>query len=334
MKLANGVGSVFKKSGKRRHPWVARKTVGWNEKGQPKYLYIGYYSTRTEALAALFRYNEHPFEKGNDQYTLEEVWEKWTREKFDTISPSNINGYKAAYALAEELHGMRMEEIKLDHLQDVCDRSGKNMPTLKKFKTLMNQLFDYAVKHEYVTASRREVVGYLDVKRYGNPKKYDRTPFSTEEIAALWNAQEDEYIMTVLILIYTGLRIGELLDLRKADVHLDERWLDIKHAKTEAGIREVPIADKILPLIKHWMDKDGDLLIGQTYDNYYNIYWKKMCPSHKPHDTRHTCVSLLTTAGVDPRVIRSIVGHKGVTITENTYTHLDLPVKLEAINKI
>ena len=132
----------------------------------------------------------------------------------------------------------------------------------------MSQLFDYAVKHEYVTESRREVVGYLDVKRYGNPKKYDRTPFSTEEIAALWNAQEDEYIMTVLILIYTGLRIGELLDLRKADVHLDERWLDIKHAKTEAGIREVPIADKILPLIKHWMDKDGDLLIGQTYDNY------------------------------------------------------------------
>ena len=340
MRLANGTGSVFKKKGKRRHPWVARKTIGWNEKKQPKYLYIGYYSTRTEAMAALFRYNDHPFEIGNDQYTLEEVWNKWSKEKFDTISHSNINGYKAAYALAEEIKDMRMDEIKLDHLQAICDHSGKNMPTLKKFKTLMNQLFDYAVKHEYVLASRREVVGYLDVSRYGNPKKYDRTPFSKDEIAKLWEAQEDDYIKTILILIYTGLRIGELLDLRKEDIHMDEQWFYVKQSKTEAGIREVPIADRVMPLFQAWMDKDGEFLIStieggnMTYFNYYTLYWQKMCPDHKPHDTRHTCISLLTEAGVDPRVIRSIVGHKGTTITENTYTHLDLPVKLEAINKI
>lgn len=333
MRFANGTGSVYKKSGKRRHPWVARKTVGWNDRGQPKYLYIGYYATRSEALAALFRYNEHPFEAGTDQYTLAEVWEKWSREKFDSISESNIKGYKAAYALAGELQQMRIDEIKLDHLQDVCDRSGKHTPTLKKFKILMNQLFDYAVQHEYVQASRREVVGYLDVKRYGNPKKYDRTPFSNDEIAALVEAKDDEYIMTVLMLIFTGLRVGELLDLTADDIHLDEKWFHVKQSKTESGVRDVPIADKIVPFFRHWINKGNEKLIGMGYKNYYDAYWKKMCPGHKPHDTRHTCVSLLTAAGVDPRIIRSIVGHKGVNVTEAVYTHIDMSTKLDSINK-
>ena len=55
---------------------------------------------------------------------------------------------------------------------------------------------------------------------------------------------------------------------------------------------------------------------------------------HRAHDTRHTCVSLLTEAGVDERIIKKIVGHKGQGVTETVYTHLELPIKLEAINKI
>ena len=49
---------------------------------------------------------------------------------------------------------------------------------------------------------------------------------------------------------------------------------------------------------------------------------------------RHTCVSLLTEAGVDERIIKKIVGHKGQGVTETVYTHIELPFKLEAINKI
>ena len=55
---------------------------------------------------------------------------------------------------------------------------------------------------------------------------------------------------------------------------------------------------------------------------------------HRPHDTRHTCISLLTEAGVDERIIKKIVGHKGQGVTQIVYTHVDLPYKLEAINLI
>ena len=53
MKLPNGYGSVFKLSGKRRKPWVARKTVGWKDNAHPIYEYLGYYEKREQALQEL-----------------------------------------------------------------------------------------------------------------------------------------------------------------------------------------------------------------------------------------------------------------------------------------
>ena len=147
------------------------------------------------------------------------------------------------------------------------------------------------------------------------------------------------------MLIYTGVRIGEMLNLQKKDIHLDERWFYVKESKTDAGIREVPIAEKIVPFFEYWMQKECDHLICTPdegpfkYRNYYDSYWIPLMKDlnlskYTPHCTRHTCISLLTEAGVDERVIQKIVGHKGQNVTQVVYTHLDLPIKLEAINKI
>ena len=56
---------------------------------------------------------------------------------------------------------------------------------------------------------------------------------------------------------------------------------------------------------------------------------------HHPHDTRHTCVSMLAEAHVDPTMIKKIVGHAGaMTLTERVYTHLDIKALVKEINKI
>lgn len=55
---------------------------------------------------------------------------------------------------------------------------------------------------------------------------------------------------------------------------------------------------------------------------------------HTPHDTRHTCISLLTKADVNPTTIKKIVGHKGaMSLTEKVYTHMDYQTLLDAIKK-
>jgi len=74
------------------------------------------------------------------------------------------------------------------------------------------------------------------------------------------------------------------------------------------------------------------------YRKYYDSCWipiiEQLGMTHRPHDTRHTCVSLLTAAGVDERIIKKIVGHKGQGVTKAVYTHVEIGELLEEINKI
>ena len=351
MKLPNKYGSVYKLSGKRRNPWVARKTTGWkqilkSQKSYPIYEFIGYYPTKTEALQALANYNEDPFDLHFNTITFEEVYDKWSDEHFQKISDSNVKCYQAAFNICKNLWNMKFQEIRLDHLQNVVDASGKNTPTLKKVKIMFGLMYDYAVIHEIISQDKRDMIRYVDISKPGNPNAFDRKPFSKKAIKVVWDAESsNEYLSVILILIYTGLRIGELLDLEKKDIHLDERWFFVKESKTDAGIREVPIAEKIVPFFEYWISKDCDHLICTpnnkplTYRNYYDSYWTPLLKSlslskYTPHCTRHTCVSLLTEVGIDERIIQKIVGHKGQNVTQIVYTHVDLPTKLEAINLI
>lgn len=345
LKLPNGYGSVYKLTGNRRNPWCARKTIGWKDNGQPEYKFIGYYPTRQEALTALSDYNKDPYDLQICNVTFGDLFDRWSEEHYQKISHSGKTAYNAAYRSCERLFKMKVQDIHLDHLQRCMDESGKNSPTLKTMKNLFGLMWDYAVIHEIVTPDKRELIRHLDTTKPGNPNKMNRRPFSHKELDLLWKMHESNIYLTVaLIMIYTGVRVGELLDLRKEDVHLDDRWFYVREAKTVSGIREVPIAEKIVPFMQYWIDRPCEYLICSQADvqlPYYTFrdtYWNAamdiVTMDHRPHDTRHTCISLLTEAGIDQRVIRKIVGHKGQGVTETVYTHLELPVKLEAINRI
>ena len=57
MKNPNGYGSIYKLSGKRRKPYIVRRTIGWSDDGKQLYQTIGYYETRPLAMNALAEYN-------------------------------------------------------------------------------------------------------------------------------------------------------------------------------------------------------------------------------------------------------------------------------------
>lgn len=351
MRLPNGFGSVYKLSGKRRNPWIARKTSGWSldektQKVKQNYITVGYYPTRQAALMALTEYNKDPYDIGTASMTLAELYERWSAEHYESVSISNIQGSKAAWALCSSIENMKLSELKLDHFQTVVDCSGKNTPSLRKLKVLLGLMYDYAVMHEILPADKRNIIRYIDISKPGNPNAYNRKPFTKAQLKTVWRWKDSSpYIKVILMLIYSGVRIGELLDLKKENVNLKEKYFDVVASKTQAGIRRVPIADKVFPFFCDWYYmNDCEYLISTpegahfTYRNYYDSYWKpfiaQMEIEHRPHDTRHTCVSLLASAGVDERIIKKIVGHKGQGVTQIVYTHFEIEELLEAINKI
>ena len=110
-------------------------------------------------------------------------------------------------------------------------------------------------------------------------------------------------------LIYTGLRVGEFLALRPASIKIRERYLDIKHSKTVAGVRKVPVARKVLPFVESLKARGG---IGMDYEQFHRRFDKVMKTlkmHHTPHECRHTCASMLDSTGASDTACQMILGH-------------------------
>lgn len=348
MRLPNGFGNVSKLSGNRRKPYRARVTIGWladvDGKQHQQFKTIGYYTTREEGILALSNYHQNP-ELPVRNMTFSEVYQSWSKTHYPKISKSNERGYTAAFSKCHALHDQIFSELRCVHLQQVIDLSGKNYPVLRRIKILYSQLYKYALQNDIC---EKDYSRFVDVVQYKdrNPNAYNRQPFTQDEIDRLWHISSyNTSARIVLMMIYSGCRIGELLALKKEDVYLQQQYFYIRQAKTSSGIRYVPIAQKVLPFWKWWYERgDGPYLLSSSkaemisYHNFYGSYWKPLMAeleiTHHPHDTRHTCISLLTVAGINDKVIRKIVGHKGQNITEIVYTHFMIRELQDAINEI
>ena len=87
---------------RRRRPYIVRITTGYEiveKTGKPKQKYwiIGYAKSRPEGLQMLADYHNAPFDLNNSSTTFREVYEQWSKEKFENASKSTINGYRASY---------------------------------------------------------------------------------------------------------------------------------------------------------------------------------------------------------------------------------------------
>ncbi|MBR4295743.1 MAG: site-specific integrase [Clostridia bacterium] len=362
MRLPNGYGNVSKLSGKRRKPYRVRKTVGWDVdaatgKSTQKYVTIGYYETRQLALQALADYNKNPYDLDAANITFAEVYEKWSARKFEEISASNIAGYKASYKLCEPIYNKAFSELKLSHLQGIVDNSGKNFPTLKKLKILFNQLFDYAIANEIISRDKN-IVEYVEVGTQEKSTLHYR--FNAAELDTLWRwASGNEYVQVILMLIYSGVRPGELFATKCANVNLEEKSFTIEKGKTVNAARKVPIHDSTLPFFEHWMNKGNEYLITNlsgkkfNFDTAHGVYtdsfWTPLLKdmgileyknadgkitNHLPDDTRHTFTSMWKEKKLDEAMRRKIQGHSGKGIGEIVYTHFEFEKLREELNQL
>jgi integrase len=339
MRNPNGYGAIYKLSGKRRRPFIVRITTGWDNNRKQVFQTLGYFEKREQAIKFLADYNENPYNV-EINITFAELYEKWLSRKENRISESNSRAYKMAYNFSKPLYGLKFNEIRTEHMQDIIDGCEKSYDTIRKIRVLYNQLFDYAMEHDIVKKKYSE---YIVMPEREDSEKHK--PFTKEEIQSLWdNIDRSEFIDTILIMIFTGFRIGELLLIKNTDVNLEERYMT-GGIKTAAGKnRIVPINKKILPLIMKRYNENNEFLIvnfkgeQMKYDNYYKEKWMPLLEElgmvHTPHDCRHTCATLLDNAGANKLSIKRILGHASQDITDKVYTHKDIEELRKAIDLI
>lgn len=336
MKNPNGYGSVFKLGGNRRRPYCARVTVGWTDEGKQQYKNIGYYEERSDALIALAQYNNDPYDLDNNNITFAEIYEKWSEEKFPKISQSNIRGYRTSFNKCSRLHDMKFKSIRKTHMQRIINENEHlSFQVRSKIKTLFIQLYKFAIENDIVEKNYAQFVEAGEMTT-----KLKRMPFSDDEIQQLWDNLDKPYVDSILIMVYTGMRVGELLQIKTADIDLEKRIM-IGGIKTKASKnRTIPIHEKIVPLI----DMAHEYLIASptgkkmSYNNYIQRQFTPLMEflkmTHLPHDCRHTTATMLDNAKVDRILIKLILGHTSNDITERVYTHKTSEQLVEAINLI
>lgn len=332
MRRANGEGSIFKLSGKRRKPWAVRITVDWTDGGRQLYRYLGYYSSKTEARSALNAYNVNPYNLMTKDVTLKDVYDKWVND--NDLAEKTLYNYGNSFKSAKPIHKVPMRDIKIMQLEQILNTM--TTPMQNVFKNVMKQLYVYAMKHEIVD---KNIIDLISIKAN---KSKERIPFTIEEINKI-KSFKHKHTDTILILLYSGMRIMELLEMEVKNVNLEERYM-IGGKKTEAGKnRIIPIHDEIYFLIKARCEKNHKFLIHHddgrkiNYRSYRTVFWDRMLTTlnieHTPHDCRHTFASFADRVNMNKVALKRIMGHSLKDMTEH-YTHKDMEELLSEINKI
>ena len=338
MRLENGFGSIHNidgkgVKGKRRKPFRARVSLPLDEEGKRKYRNVGYFKTEREAYEALLEYHRNP--QVNKKITVLGIYEKLLKTTMSNLGEKRLtalNGY--FYNGCKPIHNMDIGEVKVTHIEQLLYEKSKNIQ--KEYLGILNKIFDWAIKNEYVTKNYSTYLKPGDVKM-AKTKKQNSDKLSTEEVKLILKLaeQNEQYADAVKVYLYTGLRATELFKIKTQNVFLEKGYI-IGGFKTDKGTdRIIPIHKEIRPIIEKWMKGNNSMfLVNIPLYNRENVYGfiKKHFPHHKLHNTRHTFTSRMVKLGISDLMIKTIVGHEGGDTT-SIYTHVDVEDLIKVINQ-
>lgn len=360
MKNPNGYGSVKKLPGNRRKPWAAVVTTGYTtgakdisfltpalgaelykevEEKYQEYMagkmrakqekkYIGYYATRQEAMVALAEYSNDPYDLDSRKITFGQVYDILYQEKFGRMKGSTKSTYTSSIAKCGPIMNMEMKNIRKKHLDDILTANNHlSKSTQHNILVLFHAIYRYALENDIVKKDYSENLATTTDKEVK-----EKMPFTRNEIKKLWD-NIDNYAMAdaILVMLYTGVRVSELLGIRKTDVHLEKRYIEIWGTKTDAAERWVPIHEKIAVIVAQRLEEPGEYLFSgkrggkMSYTSFREDNFDRVMDAlgmkHTPHETRHSFITYATGCGLDRTILKKIVGHASTDVTDRVYTH-------------
>lgn len=301
-------------------------------------------TTDTDALVSRILSDYNTFKGAEEKHpethklTFSEVYEQFYAWKFPDgtkASYSSMESYRTAYSNCKTLYNHTFEDLKAPDLQDVIDECTLKKQSKAIILTLFKQMYKYAIYSEIASENKA-----LYVKVNANNDTEHGTPFSDQELQILWNNADDPEVQLILIMCYSGWRIGEVL---KLATNLEDKCFQ-GGIKTKAGKnRIVPIHPAVYRFVEQKVLTQGGKLCVCTQQHHRKALFYPTLerlgivgnPKHTPHDCRHTFSTLCERYGVRENDRKRMLGHSfGNDVTNAVYGHRTLEELREEIEKI
>lgn len=280
--------------------------------------------------------------------------------KYQDIIFLHINPMLGEYNL-EDITPILLQDYVINKLKrgNLITHQALATNTVYSIVFVLKQAFNLALNLEYISK---------------NPTTTIKLPASKEkEINALSREEQkivEEYCLKsiksnyigIIICLYTGIRLGELLALTWGDIDFNKKYLYIKKTsytlrkdkkkvfivespKTKKSNRVIPLPDKLINLLLIYKNNSSceyiihtrtkTMVETRSYQRTFESVLSKCKIKHYNfHALRHTFATRALELGMDIKTLSEILGHTNVAITLNRYAHSLLEYKIQEMSKI
>lgn len=375
----NGAGYIFKRSDGKG--WRGRIADGKTADGKVKYKH---FSGKSEAEV---KKKIRDYQKSGDvalersTVTLAEYIDNWLRTyKKGTLKASSYDRLENTinHQVLPYLGDIQLQALSSADIQGMISSlrtDGKSYSTIKKAYDCINAVLTHAVIADDIVKNPMLLVKMPEKKLFDN---HEIRAFTKEETLAIIEEASRTYstgkpIYTngdaFILMLNTGLRIGELSALKKTDWDEENQELHVRQTAVKVKKRDSDgeaaggytltsnatktySGDRIIPLNKTATEAlqrivkahpSGEMLFGSAdrpidphnlQKSFYAVLRNVGIEKTGIHSLRHTFASFLFAKGVDVKTVSKILGHANIQITLNTYVHMIKDADKNAVKKL
>lgn len=311
----------------------------------------------TKLAELRFKYDNNAYAKRND-ITLKEWRDKWLNEELSrSVSEESLTHIRKLMDryISEKLDNMLLQNIDRRTLEQLyVDRlSGLSSNTVRAFSVQLKRCLEAAVDSGILVSNPHDKVRMCKTHK---PKKvFAYTSADQNKIIRYCKGRHDGRHEMFYFLISTGMRFGEVAALLWDDVDLETGAINInktttrgisgtivkESTKTDSGIRTIYVGENVLSWLRNlhcdassryvFPGKRGEAMSQSTAIHHWNDLCDELnIPHQGMHSLRHTWATRALEAGIDVKTVSSMLGHKNVTTTMNTYQDVFDSQKIKA----
>ena len=345
--------------------WEARYIKGRTENGKAIYGYVyakSYKEVKNKVHHILL---DQEKETNIKSLTFDEVANEWLTYKKNFIKQSTYNKYINSYSSYIKIFlGLyNINQINENLIQNYILSLSKqknyrtneplSISTLKTVIYIIKSIVNYACKHNYIKPLKLEI----ELPLYETKPMLVLSKKEQNILEEYLIAQENSYALSIIICLYTGIRIGELCALKWKDIDFNNRIIFIHNTvqriqnkenteglktkllitnpKTKNGIRRIPITSSLYSILKNYYiknyeqpnyyifrNKENEPIDPRRIQKYFKKTINRLNLTYITfHSLRHTFATRCIELGMDIKTLSEILGHSNVSTTMSIYVH-------------